>query len=125
MRRWVLAVASALVDAGVKPGDAIVLISENRLEWLYCDFAIQSVGAMTVPIYPSSPPELAQKIAADSGAVLAIPSGDKLASKLSTGGHLQRPVRLDVEVAEWATQEPKRIADIASRLESIKPDDVC
>ncbi len=125
MRGWVLAVASALVDAGVKSGDAVVLISENRVEWLYCDFAIQSVGAMTVPIYPSSPPELAQKIAGDSGAVLAIASGDKLAAKLSTGAQLQRVVRMDVEVAQWATQEPKRIADIASRLENIKPDDVC
>src|SRR5258708_1091479 len=125
MRRWVLAVASALVDAGVKPGDAVVVISENRVEWLYCDFAIQSVGAMTVPIYPSSPPELAQKIAADSGAVLAIASGEKLAAKLSTGGQLQRVVRMDDEVARWATQEPARIADVVSRLENIKPDDVC
>src|SRR5258708_7104218 len=125
MRRWVLAVASALVDAGVKPGDAVVVIWENRVEWLYCDFAIQSVGAMTVPIYPSSPPELAQKIAADSGAVLAIASGEKLAAKLSTGGQLQRVVRMDDEVARWATQEPARIADVVSRLENIKPDDVC
>src|SRR5712691_12802227 len=125
MRRSALAVASALVEADVKPGDAVILISENRVEWLYCDFAIQSVGAMTVPIYPSSPPELAQKIAADSGAVLAITSGEKLATKLSIGGRLQRVVRMDAEVAQWATQEPTRIAEIASRLEKIQPDDVC
>ena len=40
MKRWVLAVASALVDAGVKAGDAIIVISENRVEWIYCDIAI-------------------------------------------------------------------------------------
>src|SRR5712691_7622401 len=65
MRRSALAVASALVEADVKPGDAVILISENRVEWLYCDFAIQSVGAMTVPIYPSSPPELVRREAGD------------------------------------------------------------
>ncbi len=119
MRGWVLAVASALVDAGVKSGDAVVLISENRVEWLYCDFAIQSVGAMTVPIYPSSPPELAQKIAGDSGAVLAIASGDKLAAKLSTGAKLQRVVRMDVEVAQWATH--RNLVDISRAILQVFP----
>jgi long-chain acyl-CoA synthetase len=125
MRRWVLAVASALIEEGVKPGDAVVLMSENRVEWLYCDFAIQSVGAITVPIYPSSPPELAQKIAADSEAVLAITSGEKLAARLAMTSQLQLIARIDVEVEQWAKQGPRRMNDIVSRLEKIQPDDVC
>jgi len=125
MKRWVLAVASALVDAGVKAGDAVIVISENRVEWIYCDIAIQSVGAITVPIYPSSPPELAQKIASDSGAVLAIASGDKLAAKLVPTARLRRVARIDADVAQWVKQEPQRLAEIHSRLEAIKPDDVC
>ena len=125
MKRWVLAVASALVDAGVKAGDAVIVISENRVEWIYCDVAIQSVGAITVPIYPSSPPELAQKIASDSGAVLAIASGDKLARKLVPTARLRRVARIDTDVAQWVKQEPQRLAEIRSRLEAIKPDDVC
>ncbi|TMB95648.1 MAG: long-chain fatty acid--CoA ligase [Chloroflexi bacterium] len=125
MKRWVLAVASALVDAGVKAGDAVIVISENRVEWIYCDVAIQSVGAITVPIYPSSPPELAQKIASDSGAVLAIASGDKLAAKLVPTARLRRVARIDADVAQWVKQEPQRLAEIRSRLEAIKPDDVC
>jgi len=97
----VLAVASALLELGVKPGDSVVLMSENRVEWIYCDLAIQSVGAVTVPIYPSSPPELAQKIAADSGAMLAIASGVKLAGRLNTTAQLRLIVRIDTEVAQW------------------------
>ena len=100
MERWVLAVASALVEAGVKAGDSVVLISENRVEWIYCDVAIQSVGAIAVPIYPSSPPELAQKIASDSGAVLAIASGERLAGKLATTAQLRRIARIDADVVE-------------------------
>jgi len=125
MKRCVLAVASALVEAGIKPRDSVVVISENRVEWLYCDFAIQSLGAITVPIYPSSPPQLAQTIAADSGAVLAIASGEQLASKLSINGPLQRIARMDVEVAQWATEPPKHLSEVMARLERVQPDDVC
>jgi len=56
-QRNVLAVASGLIDAGVRAGDSVILISENRVEWICCDWAIQSIGAITVPIYPNSPEE--------------------------------------------------------------------
>jgi long-chain acyl-CoA synthetase len=125
MRSWVLAVASALVEAGIKRGDTVVLMSENRVEWLYCDIAIQSVGAITVPIYPSSPSELAQKIASDSEAVMAIASGEKLAARLAVSDHLRRITRIDVDVAQWATQQPKHLSEVAARLENIEPDDLC
>jgi long-chain acyl-CoA synthetase len=125
MKRHALAVASALIEAGVKAGDTVVIMSENRVEWLYCDFAIQSVGAVTVPIYPSSPAQLAQTIAADSGAVLAIASGDHLASRLAVAGPLRRIVRMDVEVAQWVAQQPIQLSEIQARLEKIQPDDVC
>src|SRR6185312_606506 len=46
-------VASALIEAGLRPGDHVALMSPNRPEWLYCDFAIQSAGGITVPVYPS------------------------------------------------------------------------
>lgn len=38
---------------GVKPGDAIAQISANRAEWNFVDMAIQQVGAIHVPIYPT------------------------------------------------------------------------
>jgi len=125
VKRSALAVASALVEAGIKRGDSVVVISENRVEWLYCDFAIQSVGAVTVPIYPSSPPQLAQTIAADSGAVLAIASGEQMAGKLAIKGPLQRIARMDVEVAQWVTQPPAHLREVIARLEKIQPDEVC
>ena len=34
----------------------VLLMSENRLEWIYCDFAIQAAGAVTVPIYSGTVP---------------------------------------------------------------------
>ncbi|HEY8839339.1 MAG TPA: AMP-binding protein, partial [Candidatus Dormibacteraeota bacterium] len=50
VQRSVLALASALVEAGVKAGDHVALIGTNSLSWLYCDFGIQAAGAIAVPI---------------------------------------------------------------------------
>jgi long-chain acyl-CoA synthetase len=125
MKRDVLAVASCLIDAGVQQGDKVIIISENRLEWLFCDFAIQAAGAVTVPIYPSTPPEVAQKIAANSEAVLAIASGQALASKLKAGGPLEKIVTIDGDVTAWVKRRPQQLAEVATRLARIKPDDLC
>jgi long-chain acyl-CoA synthetase len=38
---------------GVKPGDKIAQISPNRSEWNFVDMAVQQVGAIHVPIYPT------------------------------------------------------------------------
>lgn len=45
----VLALAAGLIDLGVKRGDHIGLISDNRREWLITDLAILSLGAADVP----------------------------------------------------------------------------
>jgi long-chain acyl-CoA synthetase len=124
MKRDVLAVASALIDAGVKVGDCVVIMSENRIEWLYCDYAIQSVGAITVPLYPSTPPEIVQKIVTNSEAVLAIASA-RTASSLKAGGSLRSVVTMESEVAAWVAQPAQRMAEINSRLTQIRPDDLC
>jgi long-chain acyl-CoA synthetase len=124
-RRHVLAVASALIAAGVKPRDSVLLISENRVEWVYCDFAIQTVGAVTVPVYPNSPAEMAQTIAADSGATYAIASGATLAEKLKVAGALRQIATMDGEVAGWVRQPTPNLAEIAARLSRVTPEDIC
>ena len=121
MQRRVLAVASGLIDAGVKAGDCIVIMSDNRVEWLYCDFAIQSIGAMTVPIYPNVSAEAAQTIVQDSAATLAIASGAEEEAKLAP----MRVVTMDKEVPQWVAAEPGQVAEIARRLSAIQPDDLC
>ena len=44
-----LAVAAALVDAGLEPGDRVGLLAENRVEWLIADMAILAAAAVNVP----------------------------------------------------------------------------
>jgi long-chain acyl-CoA synthetase len=48
-REQVLAAAAALIDAGVRPGDRVGLLAENRVEWLIADMAILAAAAVNVP----------------------------------------------------------------------------
>ncbi len=121
-----LRVAAGLVAAGVERGDRVILMSENRLEWIYCDQGIQLAGAVTVPVYPSSTPDTVAKVVANSEAVLAIASGEKLAGKLDVGGSLREVVRMDTDLERWTAPEPTadRLDAVFERLQAISPDDV-
>lgn len=49
----VRALGRALLTWGVKKGDRVALIGENRWEWAVTDFATLAIGAVNVPIYPT------------------------------------------------------------------------
>ncbi|GAB2658899.1 AMP-dependent synthetase/ligase [Kribbella swartbergensis] len=70
--RQVTAVAKGLIAAGVKHGDRVALLSATRYEWTLVDYAIWSIGAVTVPIYETSSASQIQWILADSEAVAAV-----------------------------------------------------
>jgi long-chain acyl-CoA synthetase len=125
MRRNILAVASALVEAGIKPGDHVVLMGANRLEWVFCDFAIQAAGAVAVPIYAGTVPEVAQTIVANCEAVMAIMSDANVATRLKPTETLRSIVQMDAEVAQWVSHPPEHQDEVIARLEKIQPDDVC
>jgi long-chain acyl-CoA synthetase len=46
-------VSIALLSMGIKKGDKVAIISNNRPEWNFTDFGISQVGAVSVPIYPT------------------------------------------------------------------------
>jgi len=61
-------VALGLASLGIRPGDRIALLSENRPEWSISDLAILSLGAINVPIYTTQALEQVDYILSDSGA---------------------------------------------------------
>jgi len=71
-------VASGLIRNGFKAGDRIALLMENRPEWAVVDYAILSIGAVTVPLYCSYRPQDMSYVLNDSGAVAIVTSGGKL-----------------------------------------------
>jgi long-chain acyl-CoA synthetase len=70
--RDVTAVAKGLIAAGVKHGDRVALLSPTRYEWTLVDYAIWSIGAVTVPIFETSSASQIQWILTDSEAVAAV-----------------------------------------------------
>lgn len=76
------AFARFLLVQQINPGDRVLLLCESRPEWGIADVAIQSVGAWTVPIYPSLTPPDIEIICRDCRPVLAIASTVDQARKL-------------------------------------------
>ena len=80
--RQVAALATGLKAIGMKPGDRVMLVSENRPEWCISDLAIMAAGCITVPTYITNTERDHAHIIADSGACAIIVSTDKLARTL-------------------------------------------
>ncbi|WP_069886995.1 AMP-dependent synthetase/ligase [Streptomyces luteocolor] len=56
-RDEVLGLAKGLIAQGVRFGDRVAVMSRTRYEWTLFDFALWSIGAQVVPIYPTSSAE--------------------------------------------------------------------
>ncbi len=83
-----------LRDLGLQRGDRVVLVAENRPEWLVADLAIMAAGAISVPAYTTNLTKDHLHILTNSGAVGAIVSDRALAQKLM-------PAVLDAEECKW------------------------
>ncbi|MGA8867931.1 MAG: long-chain fatty acid--CoA ligase [Candidatus Sulfotelmatobacter sp.] len=68
LRRNVAGTARALHDWGIRKGDRIAILSENRPEWATADMAILLLGAVTVPVYSTLTAEQTAYTVCDSGA---------------------------------------------------------
>jgi long-chain acyl-CoA synthetase len=81
-RRQVSALAASLRRIGLEPGDRVILVSENRPEWLISDLAIMAAGCVTVPTYTTNTTRDHAHILGNSGAKAVIVSSQKLAKTL-------------------------------------------
>ncbi|HUJ12183.1 MAG TPA: long-chain fatty acid--CoA ligase [Thermoanaerobaculia bacterium] len=75
--------AAGLRQLGIKPGDRIAILSENRPEWAIADFAILCNAAITVPVYPTLLGWQIEYILNDSGAVAVICSTQEQVQKIN------------------------------------------
>ncbi|MCW8996747.1 MAG: long-chain fatty acid--CoA ligase, partial [Psychromonas sp.] len=77
--------AYGLVELGLKKNDSVALISENRPEWVYADFAMQMLGIINVPLYPSLTSDSIEYILNDS---------ESKAILVSTGFQLNKVLKI-------------------------------
>jgi len=60
-------VALGLVALGLRPGDVVSIVADNRPEWLYADLGTISAGGVTNGIYTTDSPRQVEYIVNDSG----------------------------------------------------------
>lgn len=77
-----------LIKLGIQPGDKVALIVyKNRPEWVAMDIAIQQIGAINVPVYPTISPGEYEYIFNDAGVKIAFVGEGDLYDKVSSKFH--------------------------------------
>ena len=82
--RNVAGTGRALQEWGVRKGDRVAILSENRPEWSTADFAILLLGAVTVPVYSTLTPEQTAYTLRDSGATIVFVSTEQQLRKVQS-----------------------------------------
>jgi long-chain acyl-CoA synthetase len=78
------ALSRALLARGVKKGDAVAVVSRTRLEWILLDWALMSIGAVVVGLYPTNSAAECEYILGHSEAVLAFVEDDDQQAKIAS-----------------------------------------
>ncbi|WP_338485983.1 AMP-dependent synthetase/ligase [Streptomyces sp. SCSIO 75703] len=71
-RDEVVALAKGLIVCGISPGDRVAILARTRYEWTLFSYALWTVGAEVVPIYPSSSREQVEWILRDARCVAVV-----------------------------------------------------
>ena len=93
----VASLAAGLRRAGIMPGERVLLVSENRPEFMIADNAIMAIGAITVPTYTTNTVADHAHILRDSGARAAIVSTLALATRVLQAGALELLVCMEAQ----------------------------
>ncbi|MEX2152282.1 MAG: long-chain fatty acid--CoA ligase [Gemmatimonadaceae bacterium] len=134
-------VALGLQAIGVKRGDRVAILSENRPEWAIVDYTCLMAGLTDVPIYPTLPAQQIPYILNDSGAVAIFTSTPEQAAKIAEVraqcrslkhvigfGDTTRPGE-DMTLEQLrskgrALESPQRTSEYRQLALAVKPDDV-
>jgi len=94
------ALAQGLLARGVQHGDRVAVLSRTRLEWILLDWAVMSIGAVVVGLYPTSSAKECEYILGHCEAVLAFTEDDEQSRKLvSARGSL--PTLREIIPFDW------------------------
>jgi long-chain acyl-CoA synthetase len=109
---------------GLKAGDRMAILSENRPEWVMADFAALCAGAVTVPIYTSLLPDQVRYIIGDAGAKIVVCSDLEMWRKVeavrSELPALERVIIIEGDPPA-GTKALSDVADMGRRIEAEEP----
>lgn len=131
------ALANGFLSLGVEKGDKVAILCRTRLEWSLADYALATIGAVVIPVYPTSSPSEIDYILRDSETkILLSEDEDQLAKTRSLEDGLpalERVIGIDApgsagtldDVASagraWGSSHPEALAQAAAQ---VGPDDV-
>src|SRR6266436_7232509 len=133
--RGVVGVARMLESWGIRKGDRVAILSENRPEWTITDFAALALGAVTVPIYSTQTADQTAFILNNSGArLIAVSTQTQLEKVLAVRQQtpVERILVMDaVDTAHALQMQPLMLkgpaapdSDFDARARSVLPDDL-
>ncbi|WP_280316208.1 AMP-dependent synthetase/ligase [Nocardia abscessus] len=114
------ALASALAGRGVAAGDRVAVLGRTNLSWVLLDCALLAIGAVVVPVYPTSSPSQIEHILSDSGSAYFAAESAEDAERLRAAGASE--VWVFEQIADWATGaiDP----GLAARMAEVRADDL-
>jgi len=134
-------ITEGLRSLGMRPGDRVMLVSENRPEWCLADLGIMAAGCVTVPTYVTNTERDHAHVVENSGARAAIVSTAKLARTLLPA--LARSSACDtlialepvgtgrvgaVQIHDWSSllaRQPGDVSAVRSRVTAKRRDLAC
>ncbi|MEU7902431.1 long-chain fatty acid--CoA ligase [Actinoplanes sp. NPDC049118] len=110
------AIAAGLAGLGVGLEDRVAIISGTRLEWVLADLGINCAGAATTTVYPTTEPEDAAYIVADSGSKILVAENPAQAMKLSGADNaVTHTILIDGPADAGASPPQLTLADLEER----------
>ena len=101
--------AGGLKSFGIKPGDKVVIVSENRPEWIIADLAINLIGAVTVPAYTTNTEDDHHYILEHSDAKAVIASNNILANRVALATTRTKICKILITLDNYSGFEPDNL----------------
>jgi long-chain acyl-CoA synthetase len=130
LRKTVHRIAGGLAKLGVGKGDTVAIMLNNRWEFIPCDLAAVSLGAVPFSIYQTSAPEQIQYLLSDAKSKVAITEReflDRIEDARKDLPELEHVIVVDGEGGDHTLDELMEMDpefDPAESVESIGPDDL-
>ncbi|MCK4341394.1 MAG: AMP-binding protein, partial [Phycisphaerae bacterium] len=135
--RLVFQISRHLLALGVRRGDRIGMLSENRAEMYLFELATMSIGAVTVPIFAGYPPQQAAYVLGRATPRFLVVSGRHQLDKIERDQHpsIEKYYCMDFDAGcrKWGALDFATLtaeggvseAQLWERVEAVEPDDLC
>ncbi|MDW3212246.1 MAG: AMP-dependent synthetase/ligase [Reichenbachiella sp.] len=122
-----------LLAMGMNPGDKVAIVSPNRPEWNFIDFACQQIGVVTVPMYPTITVDDYEYIFQHAEVKMVFAADSELIEKVKTATasldikHIYSFDQLEA-VTHWKEVQAKDpngdLATVRQLMEKVRPSDL-